>query len=66
MPTRSSIDRDLAVNGFRVVERAIGERMDGTPLEDLVPGKIRQQWHLESSAAQKVAKREPLSSSLHN
>jgi hypothetical protein len=26
--------RDFAVNAFRVVEQAIGEHMDGTPLED--------------------------------
>jgi hypothetical protein len=29
-----SKDRDFAVNALRVVERAIGEHMDGTPLED--------------------------------
>jgi hypothetical protein len=36
MPTRSSKskDRDFAVNALRVVEKAIGEHMDGTPLED--------------------------------
>ena len=36
MPTRSSKskDRDFAVNAFRVVEKAIGEHMDGTPLEN--------------------------------
>ncbi len=41
MPTRSSTskDRDFAVNAFRVVERAIGEHMDGTPLEDPNSGK---------------------------
>jgi hypothetical protein len=39
MPTRSSKDRDFAVNAFRVVEQAIGERMDGTPLEDPNAGK---------------------------
>jgi hypothetical protein len=33
------MDRDFAVNAFRVVERAIGERMDGTPLEDPNSGK---------------------------
>jgi hypothetical protein len=26
------MDRDFAVNAFRVVEQAIGEHMDGTPL----------------------------------
>jgi hypothetical protein len=28
------MDRDFAVNAFRVVEQAIGEHMDGTPLEN--------------------------------
>lgn len=39
MPRRSSTDRDFAVNAFRVVEQAIGEKMDGTPLEDPDAGK---------------------------
>jgi hypothetical protein len=39
MPKRSSTDRDFAVNAFRVVEQAIGEHMDGTPLEDPDAGK---------------------------
>jgi hypothetical protein len=39
MPTRSSTDRDFAVNAFRVVEQAIGEHMDGAPLEDADAGK---------------------------
>jgi hypothetical protein len=34
MPRRSSKDHDFAVNAFRIVEQAIGEHMDGTPLED--------------------------------
>ena len=33
MPKRSSTDRDFAVNALRVVEQAIGEHMDGTPLD---------------------------------
>jgi hypothetical protein len=33
------MDRDFAVNAFRVVEQAIGEHMDGTPLEDPNAGK---------------------------
>jgi hypothetical protein len=32
MPKRPVKDRDFAVNAFRVVEQAIGEHMDGTPL----------------------------------
>ena len=39
MPKRSSNDRDFAVNAFRVVEQAIGEHMDGTPLLDPDAGK---------------------------
>ena len=36
---RSSTDRDFAVNALRVVEQAIGEHIDGTPLEDPDAGK---------------------------
>ena len=39
MPKRSSIDHDFAVNAFRVVEKAIGAHMDGTPLEGQNAGK---------------------------
>lgn len=41
MPKRSSKskDHDFAVNALRVVEQAIGEHMDGTPLEDPNAGK---------------------------
>lgn len=48
MPTRSSkgkakprkgTDHDFAVNAFRVVEQAIGEKMDGSPLLDPNEGK---------------------------
>jgi hypothetical protein len=39
MPRRSSTDRDFAINALRVVEQAIGEHMDGTPLEDPNAGK---------------------------
>ena len=34
MPSRSSKDRDFATVARRVVEKAIGEHLDGTPLED--------------------------------
>jgi hypothetical protein len=33
------MDRDFAVNAFRMVEHAIGEHMDGTPLPDPYKGK---------------------------
>lgn len=39
MPRRSSKERDFAINAFRVVEQAIGEHMDGTPLPDPNAGK---------------------------
>ena len=39
MPKRPVKDRDFAVNAFRVVEQAIGEHMDGSPLEDPNAGK---------------------------
>jgi hypothetical protein len=41
MPTRSSKpkDRDFATNARRVVEQAIGERLDGTALPDPSAGK---------------------------
>ena len=39
MPSRSSKDRDFATVARRVVEKAIGEHLDGTPLEDPDAGK---------------------------
>jgi hypothetical protein len=39
MPRRSSKDHDFATIARRVVEQAIGERLDGTPLEDPNAGK---------------------------
>lgn len=39
MPSRSSKDHDFATIARRVVEKAIGEHLDGTPLEDLNAGK---------------------------
>ncbi|MGB8768038.1 MAG: hypothetical protein WCC92_00370 [Candidatus Korobacteraceae bacterium] len=39
MPTRSSKDRDFATVARRVVEKAIGEHLDGTPLIDPDAGK---------------------------
>jgi len=39
MPKRSSKDHDFAVNALRVVEKAIGEHMDGTALEPEDAGK---------------------------
>ena len=39
MPTRSSKDHDFTTVARRVVEQAIGERLDGTPLENPDAGK---------------------------
>ncbi len=39
MPTPSSKDRDFITIARRVVEQAIGEQMDGTPLVDPDAGK---------------------------
>ena len=39
MPRRSSRDHDFATIARRVVEQAIGEKLDGTPLDDPNAGK---------------------------
>jgi hypothetical protein len=39
MPSRSSKDHDFMTVARRVVEQAIGEHLDGTPLEDPNAGK---------------------------
>jgi hypothetical protein len=39
MPKRSSKDHDFATVARNVVERAIGERLDGSPLPDPDAGK---------------------------
>jgi len=39
MPTRSSKDHDFVTVARNVVERAIGEHLDGTPLENPNEGK---------------------------
>jgi hypothetical protein len=39
MPKRSSKDHDFATVARRVVEQAIGEHLDGTPLEKPEPKK---------------------------
>jgi hypothetical protein len=39
MPTRSSKDHDFTMVARRVVEQAIGEKLDGTPLDDPYAGK---------------------------
>jgi len=39
MPSRSSINRDFTTTALRIVEQAIGERMDGSSLPDPNEGK---------------------------
>ena len=39
MPTRSSKDHDFSAFSLRVVEQAIGEKMDGSALDDPCKGK---------------------------
>jgi hypothetical protein len=39
MPSRSSKGRDFVAIARNVVEKAIGEHLDGTPLEDPDAGK---------------------------
>lgn len=39
MPIRSSKDHDFATVARRVVEQAIGEKLDGSPLDDPNAGK---------------------------
>lgn len=39
MPTRSSKDHDFTTVARRVVEQAIGEHLDGTPLQNPDEGK---------------------------
>jgi hypothetical protein len=39
MPARSSKDHDFTTVARRVVEQAIGEHLDGTPLDDPNKGK---------------------------
>jgi hypothetical protein len=39
MPSRSSKDHDFATVARHVVEQAIGEHLDGTPLDDPNKGK---------------------------
>ena len=39
MPSRSSKDHDFTTIARRVVEQAIGEKMDGSPLDDPLKGK---------------------------
>jgi hypothetical protein len=42
MTSRASKGRDFFANARRVVEQAIAEQMDGTPLENPYAGRIQR------------------------
>ena len=64
MRKRSSTDRDFAVTAPHVAEQAIGEHMDGTPLEDPNAGKNSAAVALGRLG--KVGRREPRNSRLQS
>jgi hypothetical protein len=47
MPKRSSPKRDFIEVGCAIVERAIGERMDGSPLPAMEAGISDHVWTIE-------------------
>jgi len=56
MPSRASKGRDFFANARRVVEQAIGENMDGSPLEDPDAGKNPAALALSKLGASKGGK----------
>jgi hypothetical protein len=56
MPGRASKDRDFVTVARRVVEHAIGEHLDGTPLEDPDAGKNPAALALSKLGASKGGK----------
>ena len=56
MPKRPTKDRDFTVVARRVVEQAIGEHLDGTPLEDPNAGKNPAALALSKLGASKGGK----------
>jgi len=56
MPSRASKGRDFFTNARRVVEQAIGEQMDGTPLVDRDAGKNPAALALSKLGASKGGK----------
>ena len=56
MPSRASKDRDFVTVARRVVEQAIGEHLDGTPLEDPDAGKNPAALALSKLGASKGGK----------
>jgi len=59
MPSRSSKpkDHDFTTVALRVVEQAIGEKWDGSPLPDKDAGKNQRRWRWASLAALRAARR---------
>jgi hypothetical protein len=56
MPSRASKDRDFFTNARLVVERAIGEQMNGAPLADPNAGKNPAALALSKLGASKGGK----------
>ena len=56
MPSRASKDRDFVTVARRVVEQAIGEKLDGSPLEDPDAGKNQAALALSKLGASKGGK----------
>ena len=56
MPSRASKDRDFVTVARRVVEQAIGEKLDGSPLEDPDAGKNPAALALSKLGASKGGK----------
>ncbi len=56
MPSRASKDRDFVTVARRVVEHAIGEKLDGSPLEDTDAGKNQAAVALSKLGASKGGK----------
>lgn len=56
MPSRASKGRDFFSNARRVVEQAIGEQMDGSPLADPDAGKNPAAMALSKLGASKGGK----------
>jgi hypothetical protein len=56
MPSRASKGRDFFANARRVVEQAIGEQMDGSPLVDPDAGKNPAALALSKLGASKGGK----------
>jgi len=58
MPKRR--EHDFAVNAFRVVEQAIGEHMDGRPLDVPKPQRATAQRGLKRAAALTAERRKEI------